>query len=110
MPFWRGIVCSLEAGIYSDSGILVTRPHGRPGNEEVSGEVAMIFRFGGLTTSEEAYEWTAFDSFVVMSWIEGRMAGVDCMISPDEPGDTEPPGAFLVLDSHFSTRDVSVMT
>jgi hypothetical protein len=37
------------------------------GNEEVSGELAMIFRFGGLTMSEEGYEWMAFDSFVIMS-------------------------------------------
>lgn len=44
------------------------------GNEEASGEVAMIFRFGGLTMSEEEYEWMGLNSFMVMSWIEGRMA------------------------------------
>jgi hypothetical protein len=40
------------------------RLDGGPGNEEVSGQVAMIFRFGGLTVSEVEYEWMAFESFV----------------------------------------------
>jgi hypothetical protein len=66
-----------------------------PGHEEVSGEVAMIFRFGGLTLNGEEYEWMGLNSFMVMSWIAGWMAGVDCMISPDGADDPEASGAVL---------------
>jgi hypothetical protein len=45
--------------------------------------------------SEEEYEWMGLNSFMVMSWIAGWMAGVDCMISPDGADDPEASGAAL---------------